>query len=90
MIAPTHVSIETMSRRPDNLPDFNDPPVAEVVLGLQFNPLTKFRSVHIGALWEHFRDNFPKVSEHPPLQQMFETLGTRPTSGTVLDRKSVV
>lgn len=33
------------------LPHFEAPPVAEVVCGIQFDPLLKFQSPHFGAFW---------------------------------------
>ena len=67
-----------MAERPQNLPDFKEPPVVEVVLGIQFATLDRFRSVHIGKLWEVFEKEFPKVQEHPPLNPAFEMFGSRP------------
>lgn len=72
------------SRRPENLPDFSDPPVVEVVLSVQFASLTAFRTIHVGLLWQEFRDQFPEASEHPPLPPVFETFGLTPASGFVM------
>ncbi len=54
------------------LPDFTDPPIAEVALGVQFDPLP-LRSVHFGILWQRFRDNFPNVQEQPPIESGLES-----------------
>jgi uncharacterized protein (TIGR04255 family) len=62
-------------KRPDDLPDFSRPPVHEVVLGIQFGTLEKLQSVHVGLLWSEFRQEFPRVSEHPPISAQFETFG---------------
>jgi len=61
--------------RPADLPDFNTPPVVEVVLSIQFDDLIGFRHVDVGPLWDIFRDDFPSVSEHPPLAPEFEIFG---------------
>ncbi|NIA71053.1 TIGR04255 family protein [Pelagibius litoralis] len=66
-----------MSGRPKDLPDFENPPLVEVVLGVQFERIQGFQSIHIGDLWKAFRDKFPFVQEQPPLGPSFETFGTR-------------
>ncbi len=59
----------------DDPPSFERPPVAEVVLSIQFASIPNFGSVHIGLLWQEFHNVYPKVSEQPPLAAVFETLG---------------
>jgi len=66
--------------RPPDLPDFDNPPVVEVALAVQFQPLMEFRSLESGALWDLFRPEFPRGLEQPPLPAAFETFGTRPAS----------
>jgi uncharacterized protein (TIGR04255 family) len=61
-----------ITRSPD-LPDFADPPVTEVVLGVQFGTLDRLLSPHLGLVWAEFRDRFPEIEEHPPLDPTFET-----------------
>lgn len=63
------------AKRPADLPSFERPPVNEVVLSIQFASLPLFRNVHGGLLWERFRNDYPDVSEQPPLPVMFETFG---------------
>ena len=64
--------------RPADLPDFENPPLAEVVLSVQFSELRAYRTIHAGILWaQKFREAFPKVSEHPPLQPVFEAFGPK-------------
>lgn len=63
--------------RPAGLPDFARPPITEAVLSIQFATVAAFRSAHVGLLWEQFRATYPTVSEHPPIQPIFETFGTR-------------
>jgi uncharacterized protein (TIGR04255 family) len=64
--------------RPADLPDFTSPPVTEVVLGVQFNRLERFLTPHIGAVWDRFKLEFPRIEEHPPLPPAFETFGSNP------------
>ncbi|MGH7099830.1 MAG: TIGR04255 family protein [Stellaceae bacterium] len=66
--------------RPADLPDFERPPINEVVLSIQFASIPAFRSVHIGLLWDKFRQEYPKVSERPPLPAAFETFGGMPVN----------
>lgn len=64
-----------------SLPDFADPPVVEVALSVQFDPLTSLRVPHLGLLWEEFRNRFPNTEEHPPLPPVIERFGVRGPSG---------
>ncbi len=64
-----------MTERPANLPDFAHPPITEVVVGVQFNSISRFATAHVGRLWEEFRDEFPNTEEHPPVMPTFETFG---------------
>src|ERR1700675_3835102 len=61
--------------RPSDLPDFEDPPLTEVAVSLQFNQLPGFGYVHLGPLWDRFRSRFGRVQYHPPLLPVFETFG---------------
>ena len=65
----------TRLHRPDDLPDFGDPPLVETALSLQFESLPAFRLVHVGMLWNQFRTSFPRIEEHPPLVAARETFG---------------
>lgn len=67
------------------LPDFRNPPVAEVALSLQFDPLLYLRTPHIGLLWEQYRGAFPTFEEHPPLPTAMEWFGL-PTSSSFAPR----
>lgn len=61
------------------LPDFTGPPVAEVALSVQFEPVTSMRTPQLGLLWREFRDRFPVTEEHPPLDPVIERFGVRRT-----------
>jgi uncharacterized protein (TIGR04255 family) len=58
-----------------DLVDFSTPPVAEVSMGIQFDPLASYTSLHAAGFWERIGDNYPLVEEHPPLDPTFETFG---------------
>jgi uncharacterized protein (TIGR04255 family) len=61
--------------RPPALPDFADPPLNEVVLGVQFAPAQGYSQIRAGEVWSLYKDRFPLVEEHPPLVPAFETFG---------------
>lgn len=65
-----------MSVRPKNLPDFERPPVTEVILSLQFGSLTNLKTAYIGFLWSRLRERYPTVTEQAPLNPVFETFGS--------------
>ncbi len=64
------------AKRPADLPDFDRPPLVEVILGVQFADLTSYRTHHAGLLWDkHFRTGFPRCVERRPIDAVFETFG---------------
>jgi uncharacterized protein (TIGR04255 family) len=60
--------------RPKSLPDFERPPIDEVVLSVQFGDVA-LRNVHIGLLWQRFKTEYPNVEEQAPIAPTFETFG---------------
>ena len=62
---------------PSSLPDFTDPPVVEVALSVQYEPLTALCTPAMGLLWSEFRDRFPNVEEHAPLEAVIERFGVK-------------
>lgn len=63
------------------LPDFQNPPVEEVVLGIQFEPPSAYTSVFVGQIWDMYRAEFPKVMEVPRLEPQFEIFGGNAAPG---------
>lgn len=57
------------------LPEFRKPPVAEVVLGVQFDPLPAFTNGHLGAFWKSIEGDWPKTDDATTLPQEFERFG---------------
>lgn len=53
-------------------PVYAHPPIAELVLGAQFSPLTKLTSGHFGLFWKSFGDEWVDSSDGPPLDDQFE------------------
>ncbi len=57
------------------LPDYDLPPVIEVVCGLQFEALEGFQATAFGLLWQRFRAEYPTCEQQPPLAQVIERYG---------------
>ena len=55
------------------LPEFENPPVVEVAISLQFKPLELLRAAHFGILWERLRrEGFSRTEDHGELEPAFE------------------
>lgn len=57
------------------LPKFNNPPVIETVLGVEFDALYNWQVPHFGLYWQQIRSNYPLSSEAPPLVSQVEKFG---------------
>lgn len=62
-------------KRPENLPDFENPPINEVVMGVQFAPVQGYQQINAGEVWNLFKKDFPIVQEQPAIPPSFETFG---------------
>ncbi len=73
------------------LPEFERPPLIEVVCGLQFDPLAALRTVHAGDFWQAIRDRYPSFQDHPPLVSTFDDSyrGTRLEEDLTIDMPSL-
>lgn len=60
------------------LPSFENPPVIEVALSVQFDPIEALQVPQMGLLWSNFREDLPKTQTQPPLQPDFERFGAIP------------
>ncbi len=61
----------------EGLPQFDNPPVIETILGAQFDPITGFTSAHFGWYWREFLENtWSKTHGEPGLPDQFERFGT--------------
>jgi uncharacterized protein (TIGR04255 family) len=56
------------------LPDFERPPVLEVVSGVQFSELIQFQTRHFGQFWETIKNDFPRTQDAPPLPDVSENV----------------
>jgi uncharacterized protein (TIGR04255 family) len=61
--------------RPETLPEFSNPPLNEVVVGVQFLTPRGYQQIRAYEVWQLYRDQFPTVEEQPPLAPTFETFG---------------
>src|SRR6266853_3619411 len=62
------------------LPEFDEPPVVEVAISLQFKTLESLRSPHFGLLWDAFRAyGYSRIEEHAELEPAFEEFEASPT-----------
>jgi uncharacterized protein (TIGR04255 family) len=57
------------------LPSFGKPPVAETVLGFQFDPIPGFSNAHLGAFWKRLGGSWTNLSDMPPLEPQHERFG---------------
>lgn len=62
------------------LPEYENPPVAEVVCGVLFKNLSGLLAPYLGLLWEEFRQRYPTCEEAPPIIPAIETFGDQPAS----------
>ncbi len=54
-------------------PKFDNPPVVETALGIQFPELPEFRSTHFGLFHQDIHDRYPVVEDQPRLDPIIET-----------------
>ncbi|MEZ6086445.1 MAG: TIGR04255 family protein [Pirellulaceae bacterium] len=55
------------------LPEYENPPVVETILGIQFDRMPSFQNAHLGAFWKTLDSaKWPVVKDAPPLPTRFE------------------
>ncbi len=54
------------------LPEYARPPLNEVAIGLQFEPLQKLGAEHLGLYWNGIRDRYPSAQTHTPISHVTE------------------
>lgn len=59
----------------DPLPDFENPPVIEVVYGVQFQAKPDIQTPTIGLFWQKIRKQYPQFKEMAPLNSIVEEFG---------------
>lgn len=63
-----------VTARPSDLPDFEHPPLVEVALSVQFEPLP-LQIRHLAMLWDMCRSEFPEWHDEVPIAPAFELFG---------------
>ncbi len=56
-------------------PKFTNPPIVELVLGVQFDRLPKLSSAHLGRYWQDLGAEWSQPSDAQPIEEAFETFG---------------
>jgi len=65
-----------MTDQSSHLPEFENPPVAEVSVAVTFEPLDRLTAFEIGEAWHQiFEDELPQSQEQPPLLPQVEQFG---------------
>ena len=67
-----------MTERPPDLPDYLRPPVDEVVISVQFPPISNFYDTHAGLFWQRVRADYPKAETQPRLEGPIESADPGP------------
>ena len=71
------------------LPEFENPPVVEVVCGVLFNRLP-MQAAHLGVLWEKFKPDYPSCQDVNPLAPIMETFDGSPGVPQEIDLSDVL
>ena len=70
-----------MGKINNSFPDYEKPPVIEVVCGIQFKTIEGLLIPHFGLLWEKFKSDYPICREVPPLSPVIEAFAdSKPVS----------
>lgn len=54
------------------LPSFENPPLDEMVIGVQFPTLKKLTTAHLGRFWNRIHDKYPQAQDAFPLARQLE------------------
>jgi len=69
------VVIQTTSR---NLPEYDNPPLNEVVCGILFRRIDDLLNPYLGILWEKYKPEYSQCREVVPLLPLIENFDRRP------------
>ena len=56
-----------------DLPEYDNPPINEVVCGIQFKRLNDLLNPYLGLLWEKYKPEYSRCQEVAPLMPMIES-----------------
>ena len=68
---------------PNPLPEFERPPLDEMVMGVQFDPLPNFKAAHFGLFWSRIRAEYPHTDDQVPLPTALEPAEIKPVAVSV-------
>lgn len=77
---PTAMTSFLPHTRPADLPDFVDPPVDEVVIGIMFMPMGGFSTNHVAKYRDAVKHSLPGLQYQPRLMVQLESLSGDPYS----------
>jgi len=72
--------------QPRPLPGFDCPPLDEMVIVIQFEPLKQFSAAHMGLFWQKVRERYPLTEDNPPLLHQVELSEPTPGAGATIMR----
>jgi uncharacterized protein (TIGR04255 family) len=49
------------------LPDFDNPPAVETLMGVHFTPIEKWQGPYFGLFWSRIKKDYPRVELQPPV-----------------------
>jgi uncharacterized protein (TIGR04255 family) len=61
-----------MSAETNKLPEFDNPPIIESAIGVEFAPIEGWSVLHFGLFWGMIREEFPQFEIQPPLASRIE------------------
>jgi len=76
-----------MNADPDTLPEFGNPPIAEVAVSIQFDAIEELNAAVLGLLWGEYSKNYPHAEQHPPLPRVVETFEDQVRSQVKVEKK---
>jgi uncharacterized protein (TIGR04255 family) len=77
---PLALAVQNM---PNPLPEFERPPLEEMVVGVQFEPLLNLRAAHLGMYWSPIRAEYPFTEDQAPVSHVVEALELKATADTL-------
>lgn len=57
------------------LPEFENPPINELVCGAQFESIGKWQTPHFGLFWERVKEEYPEFEDQNPLVTLGDPTG---------------
>lgn len=63
-----------MTAHSSEISAFKAPPIEELVIGVQFPPITNFHDAYGGLYWQRVKEEFPKISSQPRIEGPIESL----------------